>query len=174
MEVRRLFTDLAYPANFTQAFGELMIEFASLEADLFGVTIELVTDDYCLGAVLLAGVPYSGLVDRFCALVLLIARGSAEIEETANELRGELLDVSERRNRLVHSEWLFEPIEGSVSRIKATARGKRGLRFDTPTVPVSELSELVADIRQVRRRCNDLATRVFALYRKQPKSDAAV
>jgi hypothetical protein len=165
--------DLPYLQSFAQAFGEVMIEFAALEGILFNLTIDLATDDFFHGAILLAGVPYAGLVDRFCALALHITRDGEEFEAKIDDSRRALLDVNERRNRLVHSDWLFEPIAGSASRVKVSAKGRNGLRFDIPEVPRSELKDLVQDIREVQRRCRDLGRDVREVYRKQGKLDDA-
>jgi len=173
--VRSQFNDLPYPPSFAQAFGELMIEFAALEGTLFNLTIGLATDNFFHGAILLAGVPYAGLVDRFCALALHITRDNDEFEEKIDDSRRELLGVNERRNRLVHSEWLFEPIAGAASRIKVSAKGRTGLRFDIPAVPVSELTDLVRDIREAQRRCHDLGSAVLDVCRRPGKlNDAAL
>ena len=146
-----------------------MIEFAALEGILFNLTIGLAADDFFHGAILLTGVPYTGLVDRFCALALHITRDSDEFEEKIDDSRRALLGVNERRNRLVHSDWLFEPIAGSASRIKVSAKGRTGLRFDIPAVPVSELTGLVQEIREVQQRCHDIGSAVLEVYRRQGK-----
>ena len=165
-EVRRLSQDHPFPEEFTRAFGEVMIEFAILEGELFDQVNELASGNYFHGAILLAGVTYTGLVDRFSALVLHLCRDDEVLHEALDGLRRRLRDVGEHRNRLVHSTWLLEPIDGRVNRRKPSARGKKGLHFDTPTVPVDELVGLRRDIRAVRAELGGLGDHVF--YRVYP------
>lgn len=163
IEVRPLSNELPYPPEFTRAFGEMMLEFAALEGDLLEATIDLATSEYFIGAIILAGVPYAGLVARFCAVALHFARENKPIVDEVDALRLALLAVSERRNRLVHSQWFLEPQSGDVSRIKASVKGKTGLRFDTPIVPVSEVCDLFRDTRQIRGQVRGVGSTVFEL-----------
>jgi hypothetical protein len=166
-EVRQAFQHLPFPELFTRAFGELMIEFAILEGELFDWVNELASDNYFHGAILLAGVPYTGLVDRFAALVIHLRGTDEALHARLASLRVQLTDVSERRNRLVHSTWLLEPIAGVVSRIRTTAKGRKGLHFDTPAVPVEELLTLRRDIVCARSDLRELGDEVFdAAYPK--------
>ena len=173
-DIRRLYRDLPYPPEFTRAFGEVMIEFASLERDLFDATADIATNDFVHAAILLAGIPYSGLVDRFCALGLHLSSGKRDIDQEINRLRLKLLDVSERRNHLIHFAWLLEPISGSISRIRTSAKGKSGLRFDTPIVPTSELTDLKRDIISVRSGTNTLAAKFVNRLPPEPHAPPAV
>lgn len=151
----------AFSDELCRCFGEVCLEFAALEGLLFESLADLTSAEYFIPAVHLTGVPYSGLVDRLYSVAVLTVREDAQAIAEAQTLRAALSDMGERRNGLVHSNWIPARAPGLALRIKASIRGKGGIRFDTSLASLEDLRVLAGDIRGVATRVGTFTSVLF-------------
>ena len=105
-------------------------------------------------------------------LTLISSLAKDQLDDGA--LRTELLDslkdcavVEERRNKVVHSWWIFETT-GTVSRMKSIATRKRGLRTELEQVDLQELIRTTDEIGMCLDRMLNLAVRLQEHIKGRP------
>ena len=140
-----------------QALGQLTIYYAMLEGQL-RFTIWTLSSPGLQGGgllqemqaaqILMAGRPFSTLVDMFCSLCKLRMVDPTRVAA----LRADLARVSEVRNRYMHSEWAVGNIPGTALRYRHTARAKDGLQFSYEHVTADDIRLLADDMGRVALR----------------------
>lgn len=73
--------------------------------------------------------------------------GDADFE-TLQRLLGRAAQVEEKRNRITHSVW-GAGSEGTITRIKTTAKERHGLRFDLEHVSEDDLRAVATEIQHL-------------------------
>lgn len=142
-----------------QALGQLTVYYAMLEGQLkFNIWLMLRKEDEIsalseiqeqqVAQIVMAGRPFSSLVDMFCSLCKL--RGAEQ--DRLDTVRKDLERVSAERNKYVHSQWGFGNKPGAVSRSRHTAKAKDGLKFSDEQVTPADVRALADDIGHVTLR----------------------
>ncbi len=112
-----------------QLIGEIVIAFANLEFfveaaiwNLLGPGEELQR----MGEAITAEMSFDRKVNAFESMYRL--KYPETEQPSLNTLRKALFNVQAERNAIVHSAWSYSEARGTVTRMKASAKGKNGLR----------------------------------------------
>ena len=153
-ELRDLY--LAVDPALYQPFGRFVVAFSALEGeiDLFAWT--LLSKEQPAAQIALAGLSFSVKLAKFAALYRLRVSDPTSIERM-NELRKAIEDVSEHRNRLLHSTWTAGSAPGTSAHFRYVASAKRGFVFESVEISA-------ADINALADRCVELASGVLNLF----------
>lgn len=142
------------------ALGQMTVYFAMLEGQLqftvwtlLNVGSDIKAADMFasqnVARIVLAGRPFSALVDMFCSL----CQERKVHEHRLNILRGDLMRVGEVRNRYIHSEWdAGDGQPGTAGRFRFTAKARDGLKFSYERVTAEDIRRLADEIGQVALR----------------------
>jgi sensor histidine kinase regulating citrate/malate metabolism len=129
------------------AIGDVTVSFALLEAELQLLAHVLLKQSQQVSMIVTAELSFG----RLCALVLSLHReryGEAN-SAPAKELVQRANELEELRNQIMHSVWAAGDSPGTITRIKATAKQKHGLRINFHSVTA-------ADLREVATSCMEL------------------
>ncbi len=141
-----------------QALGQLTVYYANLEDQLkFSVwtmsgrsaksSVEEMRDQQ-IAQIMLAGRPFSSLVDVFCSLCKLHGADERRLKLVANDLER----VSKARNVYVHSNWGPGYKPGATLRYRHTAKARKGLDYTQQDVTPADVRALADDIGFVALR----------------------
>src|SRR5882672_2096355 len=145
-----------------QALGQLTVYYANLEDQLKFViwtmlrqvmrsATGLASEDMQeqdATQIVLAGRPFSGLVDVFCSLCKLRGADERRLKLVANDLAR----VSQKRNELVHSNWGPGYQPGATLRYRHTAKAGKGHKYSQEDVTPADVRALADDIGFVTLR----------------------
>ncbi len=141
-----------------QALGQLTVYYANLEDQLkFSIWImsgRSVTSsredmqDQQIAQIMMAGRPFSGLVDVFCSLCKLQGADERRLKRVTNDLER----VSRERNEYVHSNWGWGYKPGATLRYRHTAKAHKGLDYKQRDVTPADVRALADDIGFVTLR----------------------
>ena len=131
-------------AEHHQALGRVAVAWASFEHDIAAAIWGLVGVDMEAGACLTAQILGAGrLLDSYVALAKLRDAPKSTISKL-HGFQQKTYALSERRNRLIHDSWAFDPPGGS--RFEISAKGK--LNFELKPDPTSAIDASAADIER--------------------------
>ena len=120
------------PQSLLVHIGDLTVSFALLESHIQSLFGSLIREHQRIGQILSTYLSFSNL--RTATISLYLERhGEDEDFVKLKEFMGQAGKIEEERNRITHSIWAAGDTPGSVSRIKITAREKRG--FDLDSIP---------------------------------------
>jgi hypothetical protein len=120
--------------------GDITVSFALVENVMQGLAWSLIGRDQQVGQIVTAELSFQRL--RALTLSLYrVKRGDDPGFDTLKELMGRAATVEQDRNRIVHSVWGAGKGE-TITRIKATAKEKQGLRFGFEEVTEDDLRQL--------------------------------
>lgn len=122
-------------AEHHRSLGRVAVAWASFEHEIASAIWELAGIDIQAGACLTAQILGAGrLLDSYVALAKLRNAPKSTISKL-HEFQQKTYTLSERRNRLIHDSWAFDPPGGS--RFEISARGK--LSFELKPDPTSAI-----------------------------------
>jgi len=141
-----------------QALGQLTVYYANLEDQLkFSIwtmsgsparSASQDVKDQQIAQIMMAGRPFSGLVDIFCSLCKLHFADERRLKLVTNDLER----VSRERNEYVHSNWSWGYKPGAILRYRHTARARRGLDYKQEDVTPADIRALADGIGFVTLR----------------------
>jgi hypothetical protein len=137
------------------ALGALVINFAALEESLHDA-IWAVAGGSPAVSVLTAGLPFRTLVEKFAALRRDVPLPSVPQSQVEAYCAG-LLNLNDRRNKLVHSSWRFREVGEAPRRARRRVRAKTGLTLETASVAPSQIHALAEELRLAEQKLWDVA-----------------
>ena len=124
------------PPKLLVHFGDIMVSFAVLENTLQALIWSLVREHQRIGQIITAEVAFKNL--RALAISLYKARQDEDADfGTLKDLMKRAAEAEAKRNQLTHSLWGAGDSADTITRIKTTAREKRGIHFDSAQVSES-------------------------------------
>ena len=124
-----------------EPLGQLTVNFNILEQILAFFVWNLIGHQQIVGQIVTAGMPFRRIVDLFCSLFRYRFTGPTELTALA-DLRKRIEDVEANRNAFVHSVWAGAGELGTGTRLKMTARAKRGLEVALVNTRADEIEAL--------------------------------
>jgi hypothetical protein len=148
-----------------KAIGQITVNFALLESTLAFLVWDLIGSDQRLGQIITAELSFRSIQ----ALASSIFRHKCEHDEQIGELEHLLKRISDaeaKRNQIIHSIWAAGDTAEKITRIKYTAKIKKGfdVKFEQYTAVhlmeiADEISELAFDLQTFTIRLHDPAFR---------------
>jgi hypothetical protein len=105
---------------------------------------QLISDDAQLGTIVTAGLSFRNKVGLLCSLYLYRA-GVATPPEIFKTLFGKLHQAEERRNAILHSNWIKAPVSGMLTRYKYTAKSGKGFAQHTEDFVPERIEAIVIE-----------------------------
>lgn len=131
--------------------GLICIEFQMLETALKAGISELVAiDDPILGTLITAEVSFKGLLDLLFAVFEYEWEGSDRPKQL-KPILGRCHAAESKRNQLIHSNWYPPTTKQGVTRVKFTARNKKGLRAQQESVTPGDMQKIAEELRACRK-----------------------
>jgi hypothetical protein len=137
------------------ALGELVVRHAALEESLRQAIWLQAQGERIVVDVLLTGLSFSTLVDKFGA-TFYEHHPSSRLQ--VKELCSRLGALNDQRNSLIHSFW--RPVSGSpdMTRLKASAKPSSGLVMRSQGVPASVVHSLAEELGKAEEALWSLVT----------------
>ena len=137
------------------AIGRITTWSTELEYILEVMTGSLINDYQCYARVITTELSFNGVI----SLLLSLYRQRYGEDLQFNRLQ-ELLNkanvAQEKRNSIVHSIWRSAGTPDKITRIKSTAKAKRGFSTQIENWSFDQFNDLVADFRTLINELNDL------------------
>jgi hypothetical protein len=131
-----------------KALGQVIVNFALLETHVAMLTWALIGKNQRVGQIITAGLSFRSLL----TLTSSLWKHQVSDPERTAEFEALLEDAQEaeqRRNVLTHSLWGAGESPGTVTRVKATAKPRKGLRHQFQQMSVKELNDIADFISEV-------------------------
>jgi len=142
------------PDEHLKHIGDITVSFALLESGLQSLTQSLLGAGQRLGQIVTAELSFRAL--RALTVSLYLQRnGEDETLEKFRELIKRAADVEEKRNQITHSLWGAGRDASSITRIKATAKERHGIRFHFENVTSQQLAEFAREIKVLAHDIQD-------------------
>jgi hypothetical protein len=146
-----------------RAIGKVVTNFAILEHEIswfIWILLGLKTgvDAQELAQILTSELRFRNLIDLFGALYRHRVDEPARIEELKS-LLGSLNEASKKRNIIVHSIWGAGSTGNQITRIKTTAKAKKGLKWQRDPMNVREIDEIADFIGNTCLKLEDFLSR---------------
>jgi len=134
------------PEEHLKHIGDITVSFALLENCLQTLAHSLLGTRQRLGQIVTAEISFKAL--RALTVSLYLER-NGEDEDVAEfrELIKRAAETEDKRNQITHSLWAAGQNKESITRIKATAKEKHGVRFHFENVTSNQLAELAKEIK---------------------------
>jgi hypothetical protein len=134
------------PAEHLTHIGDVTVSFAMLEMQLQGLAHSLLGSEQRLGQIVTAELSFRAL--RALTVSLFLQRnGQDEHLESFRALIKRAAIAEEQRNQIVHSVWGAGRDAGTITRIKATAKERHGIRFQFEGVSAEQLAAFAQEIK---------------------------
>ena len=131
--------------------GRITANFSFLEFVLSFCICGLINDDQRVGQIITSQMSFQNLVHLLGSLFK--HRGfDAEKITAFDKLLGEAMQIEQRRNEITHSIWATHQDEGKSSRVKITARFKKGFEMQWEPMGVDELKQIADSITNVAHK----------------------
>jgi hypothetical protein len=128
--------------------GDITVSFALLESLIQLLAGFLLRQEQRIGQIVTAELSFRNL--RALTLSLYRERHGEDDEyETLRALMRRASDLEDLRNQITHSIWATGDTAETVTRLKMTAKEKRGLHFDFENVSADDLGEVANEIMQL-------------------------
>jgi hypothetical protein len=137
------------PDSILARIGDITVSFALLELQIQSLAGALIQDHQRISQIITAELSFKQLRALTTSLYLE-RRGEDADFETVRALMRRAADLEEKRNRITHSIWAAGATAETVTRIKTTAKEKRGIRFDfEKEVGEHDLAAIADDIKRL-------------------------
>ena len=137
--------------------GLLVVNFNLIEEMLSFTIWSLLGCEQRLGMCATTQLSFRGLINAFCSLYYLRAIDDPDTVASVQSLRVRLEAVEQKRNELLHSQWMVGMKPGLSGRSKASAKAKKGL-------VIRYVDVSAADITAVADEMGALSGEVLNLY----------
>lgn len=135
------------PEKLLARIGDITVSFAILENVIQGLVRSFINEHQRVGQIITLEVPFKTL--RALAISLYKDRhGADEDYRTLKALMTRASTLEERRNQITHSVWGGGGPD-KVTRIKGTAKEKKGLHFSAEEMTESDFNKIATDLRQL-------------------------
>lgn len=116
-----------------------------------------------LGQIITAELSFRRKVELLCAIYKYRTENGDIIGQPGSfaELIGNVSKANDERNTISHSLWAIGDKEDINTRLKMTAKGKKGLQFQTENMSIQELNEIGDFIAEVAYDFQEFAVRIY-------------
>lgn len=141
------------PAPEIHLLGEIVVAFGNLELFLEASLWQLLASDddrerLLMAQTLTAEMSFDRKVHAFVSMFR--QKGVPKTDSELDALRKALFAAQEERNKLLHSAWNYsDALGGSFTRMKASAKAKRGLRRRFHRMPAERIEAALRRIAAV-------------------------
>ncbi len=151
------------PEEHLKSIGDITVSFAALESFIQYLVGSMLDANQRIGQVITIELSFKNL--RALLISLYIEKHGKEDEDfkRLRELMTRAGQVEEKRNQITHSTWGYNSDTKTITRMKATAKEKRGFRFQHENISAEDLSKFAAEIRILT---GDITQYHFDLSRK--------
>ena len=126
--------------------GDITVSFALLENVIESLVGNPISHDQRTGQIITAELSFHNL--RALLVSLYLHRyGKDSNYEQFRKLIIRLGDIEAKRNVITHSRWAAGETSDTISRIKITAKGKHGFKFDFETMSENQLIDIETEIK---------------------------
>jgi len=140
-----------------QALGQISADFQILEDVISSFILDLMGAEPDVSEIITSELSFRKLIDLLGALFKHQVRNERKIVEM-QRLLARANAVEQKRNAIIHSAWTWGKTDGTITRIKTTAKQKHGLRVQAVEMNeamlkriADEIAELSADISDFHR-----------------------
>lgn len=134
------------PEKLLVHIGDITVSFALLENSLQCLIGSLLQEHQRIGQIITAELAFKNL--RALAISLYKERhGEDDDLNTLRELMRRAAQAEETRNQITHSLWAAGDTADTITRIKATAKEKRGIHFHFERVAVGDLAAFTTELK---------------------------
>ena len=135
------------PDEHLKSIGDITVSFALLENQIQELIGSMLNERQRIGQIITADLSFKNL--RALMISLYIARHGKEDAdfEKLKELMTRAGEVEVTRNQITHSIWAAGKDANTVTRIKATAKEKHGIRFQFEEVSSGYLADFATKIK---------------------------
>ncbi|MBI2415788.1 MAG: hypothetical protein HYV33_03950 [Candidatus Kerfeldbacteria bacterium] len=127
--------------------GDVVVSFALLELAIQSLIGSLIFEHQRVGQIITAELSFKNL--RALAISLYLDRHGEDSDYSKlKPLMNEAGKIEETRNNIIHSIWAAGKDKDHITRIKTTAKEKKGLAFCFEELSVSDLESFAGKIQQ--------------------------
>ena len=141
------------------ALGKVNVYFAALESQIEFLTWSLINSEQMIGQIITSELSFKGKVNLLSSIFIY----RVENEEHQDELDAILtkaIQVEERRNVVVHSQWLGGGPGPNHLRIKKTAKKGKGIKHQFVHVSTEEIEGIADDASLVAGDLQDFLVKI--------------
>jgi hypothetical protein len=131
-----------------RSIGRLSMAFQELEELVSCLIGQLISDDARLGTIITAELSFRNKLGLLCSLYLYRA-GVPKPPEPLKTLLGRVHRAEERRNTILHSNWIKAPVCGMLTRYKYTAKSGKGFVHHTEDFEPEHIETIVTETQQI-------------------------
>ncbi len=136
------------PKHHLVHIGDMTVSFALLETAIQILVWYLIAENKRIGQIITAELSFRNL--RGLAISLYLERNGEDSDYIILKAYMEKAAILEdRRNQITHSIWAAGKDSQSITRIKTTAKEKKGLQLQFEDVQAKELSNFLSEIKQL-------------------------
>jgi len=145
---QHVLTDANCPAPEVHLLGEIVVVFGNLEFALEVAIWQLLgsrgrIDHPLMAQAITAEMSFRQKVDALISMLRQEGIVPPDVLPELDALRKELFFVEQERNQLLHSAWNYsDALDGSFSRMKASAKAKGGLRRTLHQMPAERIEKI--------------------------------
>jgi hypothetical protein len=134
------------PERLLARIGDIAVSFALLESMIQALAGSQLQEHQRIGQIITAELSFRNL--RALVTSLYRERHGEDADfETLRELMKRAAQLEEKRNQITHSVWAAGKTAETVTRIKTTAKEKRGIQFDFHQVSAQDLGAVAQEIK---------------------------
>jgi hypothetical protein len=137
--------------HFYEPIGELVIMFSNLEHMVSMTILALMEGNPSVNMCLVAEMSFSKRVDALSSIAPFYIKDDALLKELA-EIIKHVGESEAHRNTMIHSGWSYSTNTGELSRVKTTAKRKKGLDFGFQPASVDEVKAATNHIKTSLRQ----------------------
>lgn len=135
------------PDQHLKSIGDITVSFALLESQIQTLIGSMLNERQRIGQIVTAELSFKNL--RALMISLYLERhGKEDVDfERLKELLVRAGRVEDKRNQITHSLWGAGKDANTITRIKATAKEKHGIRFQFEDVSSEYLADFATEIK---------------------------
>ena len=138
----------AVPVQVLTQIGDITVSFSTLEFILKMLVGSLIAEHQRIGQIITAELSFRGL--RALLVSLYLERhGKDDDYDTLQALNSRADKLEKNRNQIMHSMWGAGHALGTVTRIKTTAKEKRGAHFDFERMGIDAFKRIAIELKQL-------------------------
>ncbi|WP_417593087.1 hypothetical protein [Owenweeksia hongkongensis] len=134
------------PEKHLKAIGDIIISFALLESSLQFLIGRIINIDQRIQHVITAELSFRNLRGLLTSLYLETYSNDSKFAELKT-LIIQAAKLEAERNKIVHSIWGAGENENFITRIKTTAKEKKGLNFQYEVMSIGQIEKIAEDIK---------------------------
>ena len=136
------------PEKLLARIGDVTVSFALLESVIQTFVGSLIAEHQRVGQIITVEVSFRNL--RALAMSLYKERHGEDADyEALKTLMRRASQLEDKRNQITHSVWGAGRTIDTITRVKATAKEKKGLHFEFESLGENELVQIASDLKQL-------------------------